>query len=109
MPDANVRVYVHRRGSNIRCDVSLCHSRIPAGTQRIWGLNWADRPGRMEGFKLTMRRLKLIRDNENSAFQVIGDLKFKGLFSKQFHYPLHGEKTRIGLKAAARPVKIKGL
>ena len=25
-------------------------------------------------------------------------------FGKQFHYPLHGEKTRFGPKAAARPV-----
>jgi hypothetical protein len=25
-------------------------------------------------------------------------------FGNQFHYPLHGEKTRFGPKAAARPV-----
>ena len=29
-------------------------------------------------------------------------------FGKQFHYPLHGEKARFGLKAAARPVSNSG-
>ena len=33
--------------------------------------------------------------------KVIGPLFF---FGKQFHYPLHGEKTRIGPEAAAGPV-----
>ena len=29
-------------------------------------------------------------------------------FGNQFHYPLHGEKARFGLKAAARPVSNSG-
>ena len=29
-------------------------------------------------------------------------------FGKQFHYPLHGEKARIGREAAARPVSNSG-
>jgi hypothetical protein len=36
-----------------------------------------------------------------SACTAAGDCFF---FGNQFHYPLHGEKARFGLKAAARPV-----
>ena len=33
---------------------------------------------------------------------------FNFFFGNQFHYPLHGEKARFGLKAAARPVSNSG-
>jgi hypothetical protein len=39
-----------------------------------------------------------------------GFIYFQVVFflGNQFHYPLHGEKARFGLKAAARPVSNSG-
>ena len=40
------------------------------------------------------------------AYSVNGERFF--FFGKQFHYPLHGEKARIGREAAAGPVSNSG-